>query len=127
MPADTCFYIPDTCFYILYLAGFAPTWSRLEHGPDIPPLLSLPFLNPALRNADLFFVSKSGFGMKAIICQEATNFGRTSDFYWEKFRGIKRYGSIRVLKADSRIVVVTGSGLNRAFALEVINSNTVGE
>jgi hypothetical protein len=39
---------------IFCLAGFAPTWSRLEHGPGIPPLLSPPFLSPALRNADLF-------------------------------------------------------------------------
>ncbi len=45
----------DTCFYILYLAGFEPIWSRLELDPGIPPLLSLPFLSPALRNADLSF------------------------------------------------------------------------
>jgi hypothetical protein len=66
-PSDTD---PQHCFlYLLFvvgvkrqltpvsifcLAGFEPTWSRLEHGPGIPPLLSPPFLNPALRNADLF-------------------------------------------------------------------------
>jgi hypothetical protein len=41
------------------LAGFAPIWSRLEHGRGIPPLLSPPFLSPALRNAGLLFLSSA--------------------------------------------------------------------
>ncbi len=84
---------------ISYLAGFEPIWSRLEQGPGIPPLRSLPFLSPALRNADLFSsANPDNFSIwRRSESQDATTvILKDVRFFWN--RGIIRSDFVKELK-----------------------------